>query len=204
MVIYLVHWRWHRFSLSLDAVIKYFASGFFISVSFALVYEFLLQIFTCIIGLMIIQVEVQKDSEFSQKMTSKYTSTTEKQQLLFHFIKDHRSIVLFLIFIYAFVVAALVEEMSKYFGFWMVDHPDFVVDEDFEEEEDSCKEENISDDNLHTDEENSKQRNYFDRSLNQIGTSTTIGLVAAATGFACIENIIYVFSYSPAGLESGT
>ena len=57
-----------------------------------------------------------------------------------------------------------------------MDYPDFVINKDFEEQK-SRKEENTSDYNLHIDEEISKQRNYPDRSLNQIGTSTSIDLV---------------------------
>ncbi len=203
MILYLVHWRWHRLNLSLDAVIKYFASGFFISLSFALVYEFLLQILT-IVGLFItIEMELISNSDFTNKLANPNTSSNDKLKLMIAFIRNHRVVVLFFVFIYAFVVAALVEEMSKYFGFWMVDHPDFVTDDNLEEQE-SCEDENVSDDNLHVVEENSKQRTFSDRSLSQIGTATTIGLVTAATGFACIENVMYVFGYSPAGLESGT
>jgi len=173
--------------------------------SFALVYEFLLQILTFVVSFVVafitIEMELINDRDFAKKLSSPYMPSKEKLKLLKGFIENHLFVVLFFVFIYAFIATALVEEMSKYFGFWMVDHPDFVINDNLEEQE-SCEDENASDNNLLIVEENSKQRTYSDRSLSQIGTATTIGLVTAATGFACIENAMYVFGYSPAGLES--
>ena len=41
IIVYFVHWQFYRFDLSLDAVIKYFASGFIICTANAFVYEML-------------------------------------------------------------------------------------------------------------------------------------------------------------------
>lgn len=41
VVMYCVHWGWHRFDLSIDAVIKYFACGFVLCTSMAFAVEFL-------------------------------------------------------------------------------------------------------------------------------------------------------------------
>jgi len=40
VVMYCVHWGWHRFDLSIDAVIKYFACGFVLCTSMAFAVEF--------------------------------------------------------------------------------------------------------------------------------------------------------------------
>lgn len=41
VVMYCVHWGWHRYDLSMDAVIKYFACGFVLCTSMAFAVEFL-------------------------------------------------------------------------------------------------------------------------------------------------------------------
>jgi len=38
-VLYLVYWKWNRFDLSFDAVVKYFSSGFVVCSVLALAYK---------------------------------------------------------------------------------------------------------------------------------------------------------------------
>lgn len=42
LIMYLIHWKWNKFDLSLDAIVKYFASGFLLSSTLALTFELLL------------------------------------------------------------------------------------------------------------------------------------------------------------------
>ena len=86
------------------------------------------------------------------------------------FQKEHLLLLCVFMFLNAFVVAALVEEVVKYFGFWMVEHPDF---------EDSRV-----------------------VSLESRGAGITVAMVATALGFACCENLLYVFVYTPPSIAN--
>lgn len=44
VVLYFIHWKWNRFDLSFDAVVKYFAAGFLLSTFLAFGFETLVSI----------------------------------------------------------------------------------------------------------------------------------------------------------------
>ncbi len=74
VVMYCVHWGWHRFDLSMDAVIKYFACGFVLCTSMAFAVEFIgLFVFKMIalivVGLLDVQ-EVQDNGYGSSRSSS--------------------------------------------------------------------------------------------------------------------------------------
>ena len=69
----------------------------------------------------------------------------------------------------AFVVAGVSEEFSKYFCFWMVEHPDYP------------------------DERDDDGRAAAEKGVHATGAAITCGMVATAAGFACAENFLYIF-----------
>ena len=140
VVLYLVYWWKHRMDVSLDTVVKCFAVGFLVSTQLAMASE------TVVSAL--IEVIAQ-----------------------FIFIAEHRTDLVrwFLAILLpagqAFIVAAMSEELTKYFGFWMVETPDTVTTE-----------------------------NRPHRSSEAVAAGITASMVATATGFACCENLEYVFA----------
>jgi RsiW-degrading membrane proteinase PrsW (M82 family)/preprotein translocase subunit YajC len=200
LVLYFVHWRWNRFDLSFDAVVKYFACGFLISVTFALVYETLVQIIFGIIGAIVFDVEIVSDGTAEE--LSKENPKEDSERIFIDFFKRHPGLIIAYAFINAFIVAAFVEEMSKYFGFWMVEHPDFLPLEELEEQENYIK--TARQEDGESNDQNSLSSNILshERTLNQIGAAITVAMVSVATGFACCENIMYIFVYAPSNLTS--
>lgn len=97
------------------------------------------------------------------------TTAKEAQEFQRTFQKNHLPLFLFFTFLNATLVAALVEETVKYFGFWMVNHVDLQQ----------------------TNSNNNKESQ---------GVGITIAMVATALGFACCENLLYVFVYTPPSL----
>jgi hypothetical protein len=148
----LIHWIWHRFDLSLDAVIKYFASGFFICTNLCILYEMIVAILTSIIvylisllgalGLVLAgtitfddgifstsggETEAGDDVDFTLfdgNAGSKVQEIHDHEQQ--HVVRKFYRIIITLLaaFLNAFFVAALVEEIGKYLCFWMIEHPD--------------------------------------------------------------------------------
>jgi RsiW-degrading membrane proteinase PrsW (M82 family) len=169
LVLYFVHWKWYRFDLSLDAVVKYFSSGFILATGMAVVLEMLVSAILGLISNVIILI-VAITQEYA-KGTSLPTTSQEAQGYAREFQREHLPLFCFFTFLNAFVVAAFVEETCKYFGFWMVETPD------------------LNDSSL------------FGRvSKESKGVGITIAMVATALGFACCENLLYVFVYSPPSL----
>ncbi len=157
LILYFVHWRWNRFVLSLDAVIKFFASGFLLATSTAMVYEWVLSIL----------------------------------QYMIHYLHSHVWLFAVAVFVHAFVIAALCEELCKYFSFWMCAHPDLTSEADWNEISDADSEEQAgANGNAKSGGPNLIQtfaQDAKEREPKSMGTATT------ALGFACCENLLYVF-----------
>jgi hypothetical protein len=157
------------------------------------------------------------------------------------------------LFLSAYFVAAMVEEMCKYFGFKMVEHPDFLSEREIQkaaahgipqrnEEEDrfelgggleyihashsGASEYESFDSNEHANNSNrhplrpntlvaadqscaihtpiTTPVELVDaprRSIHSIASSITIAMVSVALGFACCENLIYIFLYNGQSLS---
>jgi len=294
LILYLVHWRLHRFDLSLDAVIKYFASGFVLSITSALFFESVLSIALKLVLVIIIPTQVAANdggygqmSEYQPYFTFieqtpwNMYADSDGDKIAFH--RQHPIISTIFLFLNAYVVAALVEELSKYFGFIMVEHPDFLCDSELkaaaefsagdgedddsgaggdESEEDSVAENGIDESpcvsltfegaglnctgggggrfncagggrfnctggdgdggdlNRAMASENRQISKRFlgendatkqhrvelhpapARSSRSIGAGITVAMVSVALGFACCENLIYIFLYHGDSLQS--
>lgn len=134
LILFVVYWWRNRMDISLDTVTKCFASGFLMSTQIAFVSE------TLVSGL----IEVLLGFVIENSVTHWFVSAMR-------------------CFTQAFVVAAGSEELSKYFGFWMIETPDSTSKVD-------------------------------SRSLSSCASGITIAMVSTAVGFACCENLEYVFA----------
>ena len=158
-VIYAVHWGWHRYDLSIDAVIKYYACGFVLCTGMAYTVEFAEYIIFKLMVMFVIWIlEVQEVQENGygdlslrggmHTMTDSGTGTrflkyfgidnndhfeqhlhgrslTMGDNVLQGFFERNPEAKVIYIFIASYIMAGLVEEVCKYFGFVLVDHPDF-------------------------------------------------------------------------------
>lgn len=191
LILHFVHWRWHKFDLSFDAIVKFFSSGFLLGTSSAIFYECLVSIVFGIISFIVIIINM------SEEMGDKVAD--DQKEYVIHYLKSHVWLFVIMAFFRAFVIAALVEELCKYFAFWMVEHPDFMDEEDWNvipHEPDSelgTEAKGISP----CSEVQPLVENAQEMTLKSKGTAITIAMVTASLGFACCENLIYVFTGTP-------
>eukprot|EP00543_Licmophora_paradoxa_P004955 CAMPEP_0202442016 /NCGR_PEP_ID=MMETSP1360-20130828/1516_1 /ASSEMBLY_ACC=CAM_ASM_000848 /TAXON_ID=515479 /ORGANISM="Licmophora paradoxa, Strain CCMP2313" /LENGTH=376 /DNA_ID=CAMNT_0049057253 /DNA_START=716 /DNA_END=1846 /DNA_ORIENTATION=- len=174
LILYLVYWRQQQkysqdasdvgATISLDAILKYFCSGFVISITMSFIYELFLQVFGLAV-LILIEFESLEDMD---------STTLQTQAGIHDFLRHHLVDGAVASFFMAFVVAALVEEIWKYFGFYMLQTPDLMDQNKIILENNN----NISTSNL----------NHVIQ-----GSNITIAMVTVAIGFACAENLEYVF-----------
>jgi RsiW-degrading membrane proteinase PrsW (M82 family) len=163
-VMYLVHWRKHSLDLSLDAVIKLFASGFCLATSVAMVVELIVGQVGELVFAMTVVVDYMQDNpdaDFDEDSPNKPDATDFMNDLYQH----HFLTLLAFYFFQAFVVASFVEELAKYFCFWMVEHPDYFAQQG--------------------------DGNAPPRTIHSRAAAITVGMVSTAAGFACCENLIY-------------
>jgi RsiW-degrading membrane proteinase PrsW (M82 family) len=164
-ILHFVHWRWNRFDLSLDAVIKFFSSGFVLCTGIAVLMELILSVLFGILRNVIVVVIAIAEQDTAELPTASADSIREFTKEFQH---DHLWLFGIFTFLNAFVVAALIEEVSKYFGFFMVEHPDL--------------------------EEGQTRQSR--------GAGITVAMVSTALGFACCENLLYVFVYTPPSIAN--
>jgi len=147
------------------------------------------------------------------------------------FNREYPFIAIVFLFFSAFGVAALVEELSKYFGFKIVDHPDFLQEDELRSAAQhgislreqrgkkvkpryewgggldySMEVENTSSQLLDTDTDDTMNipielQECPPRSASSLGTAITVAMVAVALGFACCENLIYIYIYTGQSLD---
>jgi hypothetical protein len=110
LVIWIVHWIFHKSDLSFDAVIKMFAAGFVIAVPAAFLFEGLLVNISLLSASF---VDVAGEMIIGETF---YNWVTQHDRLLW---------ILGEIF-NAYVVAAVTEELCKYYTFRCVEHPDLI------------------------------------------------------------------------------
>jgi RsiW-degrading membrane proteinase PrsW (M82 family) len=141
LVLYFVHWHWNKFDISLDAIIKYFACGFVITTTTALFFEMVDILFLDLLAralMSLLPVEVENDDGYGSTMDpsffnfSPHNMYTEavSDEYKKAFLRKYPYIFILYIFVSAYLVAAFVEELCKYFGFKIVEHPDFLTESD--------------------------------------------------------------------------
>lgn len=229
-------WRSNKLKISLDAIIKYFAAGFTLSIIITLFFEYLvsvgLALVTSLVGALFgSQAEEEINGPVRPAETIEYDQQDLNQMLReLDYAFHHMFAMLLQNFIFSFLVAAFVEEVCKYFSFYLVEHPDFlscsavlssrpssydygnvevvhgVAPVGMEMSEVRNRRNGL--DTASNEENENESDNIGDgmldnNSLQATGTKITIAMVAVAAGFACNENISYVFGSSGGNLTSG-
>ena len=96
----------------------------------------------------------------------------------------------------AFAVAAMVEEITKYFGFWMVEHPDLALAGTGNSSENAADTETAPLIPSDTNDVSPSPTTSEPRTFKSVGAGITVAMVTTAMGFACCENFMYVFFYA--------
>ena len=157
VVMYSVHWGWHRFDLSIDAVVKYFACGFVLCSSMVFTLE-ALGYALFMLSVMIVKnptqvqdsgyggvgggmggMKIMMDGSrhrylqyFGVSGSSHGRSLTAESDVLDGYFIRHPMARIVYIFISCYLTTAIVEEICKYFAFIAVDHPDFCSEKELE------------------------------------------------------------------------
>ena len=244
IIMFFVHWVWHRLDLSMDAVIKYFASGFFLCTGMSILYEMIMSLLSSMVIFLVTLFSATGlvlfgDDEDAITFKSKKGYQDDDDDAAVDMDRFAPTLHLPVQFTFvlaivaalmnAFLVAALVEELSKYLSFSMVEHPDVErenivllpsLDDSEGTARDGQKRDGKSNEVNEVEEgESSKlvrqskasDAGTYDRrqliaspiaSLVSAGAAITVAMVATALGFACAENLLYVFLYTPPGLDA--
>ena len=208
--------------LSMDAIIKYFASGFFLSASLAIFWEFVTsQVIDTFIALLLAALGVVSVDNPEMDMGVQNSSSNDILQSLHGYFGcgfsigrpeyavvfgyDHPVLYTIYIFLVTFFVAAFIEELCKYFGFRMVEHPDFLSSKDLHDasvvlrKSDNDDDEDEDEDVESPSSTTTTTSKRFSKQLQSVqaqGAAITLAMVTVAIGFSCCENLLYVFFYS--------
>jgi len=243
VILFFTYWYWNRLDVSLDAIIKYFSSGFFLCTSMVLVYEFVASTMASIavviysfLGTLILvlfgevdidnfeDVELDEESIFDIMAPPDMggnTTTTHATNQAENILKVPTAFVISIAIlgalVNAFVVAALVEETFKYLSFWMVEHPDMennvslvplppdnATDNDRSGENSGLLPAGSDPANHSSVDPLVHQSSKHPISLESRGAAITVSMIAVAVGFACAENLLYIFVYTENNLAAET
>jgi hypothetical protein len=226
--------------LSFDAIIKYYAAGFFLSASLALFWELMAALVVRVVVSLLLSiagVDVVTDPESDLKafalpaignsyglspmissplmdfsVNANYIDArTGRPDYAKSFGYDHPVLYIMYLIIATFGVAGFIEEMCKYYGYRMVEHPDFLTKVELEESTAIIHHQHgeLDEDELHDDEERGNDRNNGNvrsmpivdyanqlQSAQAMGAAISMAMVSVAIGFSCCENLMYIFIYA--------
>jgi len=200
----LVHWK-HVKDISTDALIKYFVSGFCLSTSLAVFFEIVVGlIMKLVMSIIMVSSGIDVVSAPGYSLDGYMLSpgfanvvamqgvddTPTYRDFVRAYGNDHPVVYTIYLFVNAFILAATVEELCKYFGFRMIEHPDFYSSHDLADAATAESEQSADDPH--------GPRDTFpaqDRSAESRGAAVTVAMVSTALGFACCENLVYIFIY---------
>ena len=115
-------------------MIKYFACGFLIATTTAFVFECVTLHLVSKLILIFLPIQVESDEGYGMSGFSFFDLSPyhmyEYTAAASAFSQQHPNISVIFLFFSAYCVAALVEEACKYFGYCIVEHPDFVSERD--------------------------------------------------------------------------
>ncbi len=210
IILAVVYWK-HTKDVSIDALVKFFAAGFCLSTTLAVFFELVLGLIVrCSMAFIMavsgIDLVEGNGYQLSESLSGNDLNSMQEvnyagygggyyHEYLKAYGNEHPFVYTVYLFVVTFILAALIEETCKYFGYRMVDHPDFYTEAEIDEavecyENDEGEEIPIS--------SFSKQN----RSLRSRGAAITVSMVAVGTGFACCENLVYIFIYGKAQYTS--
>lgn len=231
LVMWAVHWGWHRFDLSVDAVIKYFACGFAMCTGLAFTTELLIAGTFRLLLMFVIWalgvkevvdngyggggIHLQFDGTHNVDDTRRLS---ENSDILHGFFQRHPFAQVVYVLVSSYLVAGFIDELCKYFGFLMIDHPDFCSEKELTKAHSSLPLQLLRDradanddaENEHAtvvrEDESTSLANFEPsnqrRSQSSIRAGVTVAMVAVALGFACCENILHIFIYNRSSLRS--
>jgi RsiW-degrading membrane proteinase PrsW (M82 family) len=190
---YLVHWRWCKFDLSFDSVVKYFACGFLLTTPMAIAFEAIISTVASLLIMSMVMLILGADQDIANELTN------DPKSALKDFAMKYQGLFIFYVFINSFVVAAVTEEMVKYFGYWMVVVPDLLPENRSAPATTVITSYDSSNDDGETEDEGNNATTMR-KSARSTGAGITVAMVSVALGFACCENLMYIFVYSPPSL----
>lgn len=197
-----VYWKQTK-DVSIDALIKFFAVGFCLSTTSAIFFELVLGLMVrltmallmAMSGIDVVEgngyalVEPGFGNVWNAAQEVNYGGVNYREYLK-AYGNDHPVVYTLYLFVVSFILAAMIEETCKYFGYRMVDHPDFYskaeVDEAIKCYDDGREEPSVA---------SFPNQN---RNLQSRGAAITVSMVAVGVGFACCENLVYIFIYGKA------
>jgi hypothetical protein len=215
LVLFIVHWIFHKSDLSLDAVVKMFAGGFIIAVPAAFFFEALM---------------VNINLSFAW-ITYEFCALLGGETFE-AWVFEHWRVIWFLGELFnAYVVAAVTEELCKYYTFRAIEHPDLVfltgLNRNVQNEDavdgglvkyNRTGNSSFDTQSLHSHRSSGSEKHSsrsgksskliertgtrddeFDEDENDVRTyrqkamAITTGMISVAVGLACAENFLYVF-----------
>ncbi|CAB9527514.1 tRNA methyltransferase 11 homolog (Saccharomyces cerevisiae) [Seminavis robusta] len=210
VVIYLCQ-RHKPLELSVDSMIKYFACGFVLSTTLSIFYELLVGVVLQLLMMLFMTfsgIDVVEDRGYEMAMdwakqplmgfasgsTLQLGSTAASAGYLSIFGRDHPIIYSIYLFVTSFFMAAMVEEICKFMGYRMLEHPDFMSKDELED----AAAAGVMGDN------GEPKRVLFPhhaRSLQSQGAAITVAMVCVALGFSMCEDLIYIFLYNGSSVQ---
>ena len=197
-----VYWKYTK-DVSIDALLKFFAAGFCLSTTFSMCFELVLGVmvrFGMAFLMAVSGIELVENDGYSlfrsanggdlySMQTVNYSGGYYREYLK-AYGNDHPIEYTIYLFVVSFILAALIEETCKYFGYRMVDHPDFHTQTEIEEAV-KCYEKN-------REEVTVVSFSQQNRTHQSRAAAITVSMIAVALGFTCCENLVYVFIYGKA------
>lgn len=96
---YLVHWRWCKFDLSFDSVVKYFACGFLLTTPMAVAFEAIISTVASLLIMTVVLLVLGTDQEIANELQS------DPKVALKDFAMKYQGIFILYVFINSFIVA---------------------------------------------------------------------------------------------------
>lgn len=102
-----MHWRWCKFDLSFDSVVKYFACGFLLTTPMAIAFEAIISTVASLFIMIVVFLILGADQEIANELQS------DPKTALKEFAMKYQGVFIVYVFINSFIVAAVTEEMVK-------------------------------------------------------------------------------------------
>lgn len=198
-----VYWRCTK-DISLDALIKFAACGFCLTTTMAIFFELVIGLTVRLVMSITFELSgITKVQSNSYSMSGFHTnfgadidwslqaSGGSYKGYLEVYGTDHPIMYTFYLAFKSYILAAMVEEVCKYYGFKMVEHPDFLTKTELEE----AVRYTYAEDSDNVRQKQSASFPRQDRGFRSRATAITMAMVAVSLGFTCCENLVYIFAY---------
>lgn len=231
-----------QLELSIDAMIKYFGCGFLLSTTLAVFYELIIGLTLRLMMLCVMAfsgIDIQEGNTYSLEEWTRapltlgfgrtsvgisMTAAAGGDDYLPIFGRDHPVAYSIYLFIQAFFLAALIEEICKYFGFRMIEHPDLnFTQRDLEQAARAGLghqiDEHGGEDDEYSEEEEAgrvvdanaarrglSSQHHLDfihhaKSHEAQGAAITVAMICVAIGFSVCEDLMYIFFYNGSSIK---